>query len=650
MPGIIAEGLAQKYADRVIFEGVSLHLNSGDRAALVGPNGCGKSSLLRLLVGLDHPGKGSVRLIGKTRLGYLPQEPKLDSRLTLFEEMLTAFEELRAQQIELTRLEQEMAKPERQSDSALLDQYAELLTCFESSGGYDYEHRIHEALTGLGFSATQEALPVSHLSGGQSARAALAKLLLSAPDLLLLDEPTNHLDIEAREWLEGHLENWEGGYLIVSHDRYTLDRLAQRIWALDFGELREYQGNYHQYVVQREAERERQWKLYEEQQAFIAKTEDFIRRNLGDKKTSQQAHAREKMLEKVERLEKPREARRMHLEIPLSRPSGERVLEAHGLVIGYRTGASTEKALFRCPDFFLRRGERAVLIGPNGSGKTTFLKVLMGELPPLTGHVQLGHYVKPCTFRQSHWDEEAREQTVLETILRDRDQPISEARDYLGLFLFSGDEIHRRLGELSGGELNRLALARLAQLAGNFLLLDEPTNHLDIDSREILQEALADYPGTILLVSHDRYLIAALATQIWEIRDGQLRIYPGGSEFYRRKRAEESAVQRAAPERQKKVNRTGQDHSRQRERREERERARLKAREAELTQKTSALETEIARLERALAEASTAGDRLRIANLSADYRKAREELERILAEWGQIANELSRLTPSDPNA
>jgi ATP-binding cassette subfamily F protein 3 len=646
LPGIIAEGLAYRYGEIILFQGISLHLESGDRMALVGANGSGKSTLLRLLVGLDHPWKGMVRTVGQVRLGYLPQEPKLRSELTLFEEMLSVFEALRTQQAEMRQLEHQMATAHLQSDPALLNRYAELLHLFEASGGYDYEYRIHQVLTGLGFSVEEEGLPVARLSGGQWARAALARLLLSQPDLLVLDEPTNHLDLEAREWLEGYLDEWKGGYLLVSHDRYALDRLAQRIWALEFGQLREYKGNYHQYVMQRDAERERQWKLYEEQQAFIAKTEDFIRRNLGDKKTSQQAHAREKILEKLERIEKPREARRLHLKILLSRDSGERVLETEGLAIGYRGEAASErseKILFRCPALLLRRGERVVLIGPNGSGKTTFLKVLLGRLQPLGGRLQLGEHVHPCYFRQSQWDPEARSQTLLEALLADREQPISVARDYLGQFLFSEDDVFKQLGDLSGGELSRLALARLTQMAGNLLLLDEPTNHLDIDSREVLQEALADYPGTILLVTHDRYLIAALATQIWEIREGQLRVYPGNYEFYRRKRREEGAVKRNLLS--EKHTGARREEPRQRLRRQQRARARLQTRESELTQLTADLEAEIAALERALVEASTSGDRERLAQLTATYEKKRANLEQAYAEWSRVAEELSRLEP-----
>lgn len=643
MPGITTEELAYRYGEAILFQGVSFHLESGDRVALVGANGSGKSTLLRLLVGLDQPWKGLVRSVGQVRLGYLPQEPKLRSELTLWEEMLTVFEELRAQQAEMRHLERQMTAAQAQSDPVLLGRYAELLQRFESAGGYDYEYRIHQVLVGLGFSTEEEGLPVARLSGGQWARAALARLLLAEPDLLLLDEPTNHLDLEAREWLEGYLDDWKGGYLLVSHDRYALDRLAQRIWALEFGQLREYKGNYHQYVIQRDAQRERQWKLYEEQQALIAKTEDFIRRNLGDKKTSQQAHAREKVLEKLERIEKPQEARRLHLKIPLSRDSGERVLEAQDLAIGYRIEPSSEKVLFRCPELALRRGERVVLIGPNGSGKTTFLKVLLAKLQPLGGRVQLGEHVQPCYFRQSQWDPEARGQTILAALLGDREQPISAARHYLGQFLFSEDDVFKRLGELSGGELSRLALARLTQMAGNFLLLDEPTNHLDIDSREVLQEALANYPGTILLVTHDRYLIAALATQIWEIRNGHLRVYPGNYEFYRRKGREAEEAKRAvAPEKPRSARK---EEPRQRLRRQQRARARLQEREAELTQFSADLEAEMANLEGALAEASTAGDRERIAALTAAYQKRRAELEQAYTEWGQVAEELSRLEP-----
>ncbi|HED04013.1 MAG TPA: ABC transporter ATP-binding protein, partial [Candidatus Fraserbacteria bacterium] len=444
-----------------------------------------------------------------------------------------------------------------------------------------------------------------------------------------------HLDIAAREWLEGYLESRPGGYLIVSHDRYTLDRLAQRIWALEGGRLRQYKGNYHSYVRQRSLELERQWKLYEEQQAFIAKTQDFIRRNLGNKKTSKQAHAREKVLAKLERLESPEQARRMHLTLPISRSSGEEVLRARELVIGYG-----DKELFRCPvELELRRGERVALIGPNGAGKTTLLNVLLGRLPPLSGQVILGHQVEPCYYRQSQWEEAARDQTVLETLLAEREQPISAARAYLGRFLFSGDAVYQRLRQLSGGELSRLALARLAQLAGNLLLLDEPTNHLDIESREILQEALSGYPGTILLVSHDRYLVTDLATQIWEIRSGRLRVYQGNYEFYRRKRSEQAGERRAAPQRTAKGG--SRAEARGQARRRQRARARLQAREQKLTQVIGELEESIAKLEEALAQASQDGDRERLSRLDQAYQAKRQELAQAYAEWGRVAEELN---------
>jgi ATP-binding cassette subfamily F protein 3 len=635
-----AERLTKRFGAELVLVDVSLQVSRGDRIALIGPNGCGKSTLLKLLIGLEEPNDGRIQRAGSARIGYLPQEPRLAGDVGLYKAMVEAKRELRDMEREMRSLEAELT--ERGDDTDLLHRYDELLERYHAAGGYEYESEIHKVLAGLGFSSEDERKPLAHLSGGERARAALARLLLEEPEVLLLDEPTNHLDLQALEWLEEYLFQWKGGFVIASHDRFLIDRLATRIWELEHGHLTEYPGNYSKYLVLKHERVERRQKLYEEQKKLIEKMEDFIRKNIaGGRFRENQAKSRRKMLERLERVEPPRAVKTIHFSISVEEPSGARVLELQDLIVGFRS-VEGETTLFVCPDALIERGERVALIGPNGCGKTTFLRVLAGEIPPLSGSITPGHNVKSSYFRQIHWEELDARQRVLDALLSHKHQTISEARDFLGQFLFSGDDVFKRIDELSGGERSRVALARLAQLGGNFLLLDEPTNHLDLPSREVLQAALQRYEGTVLFVSHDRYLIRALATQIWEVREGRCHVYKGDYEYYLRKRTEEittlSSTDKAA----------GSSRSRRRDRaREERAsrhgqtaRRQLEAREAELTHALTSIEEDVARLERELESASYAGDPERIREASRAYQQKKTELEEIYREWNAVVEEL----------
>jgi ATP-binding cassette subfamily F protein 3 len=632
---IATEDLWHRYGAEVIFEKVSVGVQRGDRIGLVGLNGSGKSTLLRILAGLQEPTGGRVLRARSVRVGYLPQEPLLESTATLFEEMLSAFERLREQEHTLHQLEQMLSCGNPSAE--LLQRYDELLEEFRQGGGYEYRHRIHQVLKGMGFS--DEHQPIAQLSGGQRARAALAKVLLQEPDVLLLDEPTNHLDIEALEWLEEYLSHWKGAFIIVSHDRYFLDKLVNKIWELEFGRLYEYPGNYSRYRALRAERLERQWKRYEEQQEFIKRSEEFIRRNIagGDFRASQ-AQARQKMLEKLERIPKPIVPKRMHLSMNVKSPSGERVLRAKDLVIGY-----AGVPLVRCKNLSVQRGERVALLGPNGSGKSTLLRTIAGELMPLEGTLELGEGVEIAYFRQSQMELDDPDKTVLDVMISNGKMTISEARDFLGKFLFSGDEVFKKLSELSGGERSRLALAQLARLGGNLLLLDEPTNHLDIDSREVLQEALGEYRGTLILASHDRALIQAIATQIWEIHEGELRVYAGNYERYRAQRQTSSGLYAFAGQWPAKMNVKRSLSPGKEQRLRERQRAKLAAREAALMNAITQLEHEIAQIERAMETASYDGDHQKLRELTALYRQKRQELEQLSEEWAQAAEELAKL-------
>ncbi|MGC8838870.1 MAG: ABC-F family ATP-binding cassette domain-containing protein [Anaerolineae bacterium] len=628
---ITARGLAKAYGAQDVFQDVTLSIERGDRIALIGRNGEGKSTLLKVLAGLEPPTAGTVQCARHLSIGYLPQHAGLDSDLTLWEAMLEVFAPLLAQQEELRRLEAEMSAQDA-PDQALLDRYGALLEAFGEAGGYEFEARIRQVLVGLGLGPEKWDEPVRHLSGGEKTRALLARLLLQGPDLLLLDEPTNHLDLQATEWLEGFLATWPGTLVLVAHDRYLLDRLATRVWELEFGRLETYRGNYTAYLEQRAARRERQVREWEAQQDLVRRTEEFVRR-YGAGQRSKEARGRAKRLARLERVERPREARTMALSLRSALRSGDLVLEMEDLVVGYRTEEGEERAVLSVPEARVFRGECVALMGPNGSGKTSLLRTLMGEVPPLGGTFRLGASVVVGYLPQGHGDLDP-EATVLESLLQVKDLPLSEARHVLGRYLFSGDDVFKPVAALSGGERSRLALARLALQGANFLILDEPTTHLDIPSREVLEEVLAGFGGTVLLVSHDRYLVDRLADQVWWAEGGVLETFAGTyAGFVAQREEARKAVREEAPRRE----RRDLDRARRKERS---ERARLEETAARLEAQVLALEEELAQVDEALAAASLAGDVPRLAELARKRQALEAALEGATAAWEAAAEAL----------
>jgi ATP-binding cassette subfamily F protein 3 len=541
---IQAVNLSKAYGAQDVFSDLSVSIPQRARIGLVGANGVGKTTLLRILMGLEEPSAGEVQRARNLRIGYLPQEAVQVKPHTLWEECQQAFTSLHTLQLELRSLESEMRH--RPQDRTVLEAYGKKQAEFEHLGGYVYETRIEQTLSGLGFDRSDYHRHLTQLSGGQRTRALLARLLLENPDLLLLDEPTNHLDISAIEWLEDYLRDWQGAALIVSHDRYFLDRAVNVIWEMT-PSLEVYHGNYSAYLQQRSERYQRRLEEYQAQQALIEKEEEFIRRNLAGQNT-RQAQGRRKRLERLleeARLTLPMETRRIHLKLQPVTRSGDLVVRTSRLSIGY---ADEGRPLFHVPDLILQRGECAAILGPNGAGKTTFLKTLLGQVPPYSGEVVLGASLRIGYFAQAHEGLHP-ERTLMQEIEAVAPNLLpAEIRNYLAKFLFSGDDVFKTVETLSGGERSRLALACLALQGANLLLLDEPTNHLDLPSQEALQAVLADYQGTILLVSHDRYLIDALATQIWEVMpdEAELRIFNGTYSEYKAARQAEAIVEQAS--------------------------------------------------------------------------------------------------------
>ena len=528
---ITVHNLAKSYGANEIFAGLGFQVAEREHVALVGVNGAGKSTVLRIIAGVEHPTDGTVSIATGARVTYLAQETPFQSDRSVRDEARLAFADALAAAERMRAIEHQMADLTGDELDHLLHEYDRLHARFESSGGYDVEHRTDEVLMGLGFVEAQFDEPVRRLSGGQKTRLALAKALLTDPDLLLLDEPTNHLDLVMLEWLETFLRSWSGACLVVSHDRYFLDRVTTRTLDLSFGTLEDYPAPYARYLVLREERMARRLQEYEEQQAFIARTEEFVRKYKAGQR-SREARGRQTRLERLERLERPREQEGLKLKLGSAVRSGRDVLSLSPLRVGFQD-PDGEQHLISTPTLTIERGERVALVGPNGSGKTTLLRTLVRELKPLKGRISFGANVKLGYYAQGH-EGLPLSGTPLSITLGSQPMGEEAARTYLGRFLFSEDDVFKPVASLSGGERSRLALALLLLQQANFLVLDEPTNHLDIHTRETLEEMLLAFEGTILFVSHDRFFIDRIATRTWAIEDGSVSSFLGNYTDYQR--------------------------------------------------------------------------------------------------------------------
>ncbi len=514
-----------------------LSLQNGERIGLIGRNGTGKTTIFKILAGLEEPDSGEIIINNDIEIGLLSQQPDLSQRNTIFEECLEVFaKEIKLQQ-KLSELEEKIANSGSETDR-LLKEYSKLQERFEQSAGYSYESKIKQVAIGLGFKHEELNKTIKMLSGGEKTRVGLIKLLLEEPDLLLLDEPTNHLDIESVEWLEEYLNNYPGSVIIISHDRYFLDRTITRIVEIEFGENEDYPGDYSFYLDEKERRYEIRLKKYQEQQKKIKKIKEQIEQyrvfgnaGAGDNaKFHRQAKSLEKKLEKMERIPKPRKKENISLNLQPSTRSGDEVLKIKDIKFSF-----PGEKLLDGVDLELFRGEKTALIGPNGSGKTTLLKMILSDLEPDSGDIKIGHGVEIGYYAQQNPVFNS-EDTLLQALQMKTGLKTSEARDLLAKFLFKGEDVYKKVGALSGGEVSRLRLLQLMHGKANFLILDEPTNHLDLDSREILEASLNDYAGTVLVVSHDRYFLNKVVDKIYEIKNKEMIKFIGDYDYYLRKR------------------------------------------------------------------------------------------------------------------
>ncbi|MDT2849662.1 ABC-F family ATP-binding cassette domain-containing protein [Vagococcus carniphilus] len=537
-----ANQIARLFGDEVLFENMQLEVQDRSRIALVGRNGAGKSTLLKILAGIEEPDKGTISKTKDLTMGYLDQHTGLESTKTIWEEMLTVFEPIQKMEKRLRQLENQIADEQIQADEKryqqVLVEYDRLQHEFNDLNGYGYESEIKSVLHGFRFEEDYLDHLISNLSGGQKTRLALAKLLLEKPDLLILDEPTNHLDIETLSWLENYLKNYRGALLMVSHDRYFLDKIVEEVYEISRRKMSHYKGNYSRYLDQKAERLEREWKEYEKQQVEISKLEDFVARNLVRASTTKRAQSRRKQLEKMDRIERPQgDEKSAHFLFGIERQSGREVLEVEEAAVGYNQTVLCEPI-----DFQIRKQEAIALVGPNGVGKSTLLKSIIGDIPFVKGKSKVGHHVSIGYYDQEQANLNSQQSVLEELWSEHRTTSEKDIRTVLGSFLFSGEDVKKTIPLLSGGEKARVALAKLSMNRDNFLILDEPTNHLDIDSKEVLENALIDYEGTLLFVSHDRYFINRIATSVLELSETGGKLYHGNYDYYLEKKLEEEQL------------------------------------------------------------------------------------------------------------
>ncbi|HER1523019.1 TPA: ABC-F family ATP-binding cassette domain-containing protein [Streptococcus pyogenes] len=632
---IILQGnkLERSFSGDVLFQNISLQVDERDRIALVGPNGAGKSTLLKLLVGEETPTSGEVNTKKDLTLSYLAQNSRFESDQTIYEEMLKVFEALRQDEKRLRQMEMDMATVSGQDLTRLMTDYDLLTEHFRQQGGFTYESDIKALLNGFKFDESMWQMTIAELSGGQNTRLALAKMLLEKPELLVLDEPTNHLDIETIAWLENYLANYQGALIIVSHDRYFLDKVATVTLDLTPHGLDRYVGNYSRFMTLKAEKLVAEEKQFDKQQKEIAKLEDFVQKNIVRASTTKRAQARRKQLEKIERLDKPTSARKSaHMTFQADKPSGNVVLTVEKAAIGYNQHVLSEPI-----NLDVHKLDAIAIVGPNGIGKSTLIKSVIGQIPFIKGEVKYGANVEIGYYdqTQSHLTSS---NTVLEELWQDfSTTPEVDIRNRLGAFLFSGDDVKKSVAMLSGGEKARLLLAKLSMENNNFLVLDEPTNHLDIDSKEVLENALIDFDGTLLFVSHDRYFINRLATKVLEITENGSTLYLGDYDYYLEKKAELEELARLAAGETVEETKEASATDYQLQKANQKERRRLTRRYEEIEARLETIEERIGAIQE---DMHASNDTAQLIAWQKEWDQLDQEQEALMEEWETIAEQI----------
>ncbi len=628
-----ANKIERSFAGEVLFDNINLQVDERDRIALVGKNGAGKSTLLKILVGEEEPTSGEINKKKDISLSYLAQDSRFESENTIYDEMLHVFNDLRRTERQLRQMELEMGEKSGEDLDKLMSDYDRLSENFRQAGGFTYEADIRAILNGFKFDESMWQMKIAELSGGQNTRLALAKMLLEKPNLLVLDEPTNHLDIETIAWLENYLVNYSGALLIVSHDRYFLDKVATITLDLTKHSLDRYVGNYSRFVELKEQKLATEAKNYEKQQKEIAALEDFVNRNLVRASTTKRAQSRRKQLEKMERLDKPEAGKKAaNMTFQSEKTSGNVVLTVENTAIGY-----DGEVLSQPINLDLRKMNAVAIVGPNGIGKSTFIKSIVDQIPFIKGEKRFGANVEVGYYDQTQ-SKLTPSNTVLDELWNDfKLTPEVEIRNRLGAFLFSGDDVKKSVGMLSGGEKARLLLAKLSMENNNFLILDEPTNHLDIDSKEVLENALIDFDGTLLFVSHDRYFINRVATHVLELSENGSTLYLGDYDYYVEKKvtAEMSQTEEASTSNQAKEASPVNDYQAQKESQKE---------VRKLMRQIESLEAEIEELEsqsQAISEQMLeTNDADKLMELQAELDKISHRQEEAMLEWEELSDQV----------
>ncbi|WP_261089629.1 ATP-binding cassette domain-containing protein [Streptococcus mitis] len=628
-----ANKIERSFAGEVLFDNITLQVDERDRIALVGKNGAGKSTLLKILVGEEEPTSGEINKKKDISLSYLAQDSRFESENTIYDEMLHVFDDLRRTEKQLRQMELEMGEKSGEDLNKLMSDYDRLSENFRQAGGFTYEADIRAILNGFKFDESMWQMKIAELSGGQNTRLALAKMLLEKPNLLVLDEPTNHLDIETIAWLENYLVNYSGALIIVSHDRYFLDKVATITLDLTKHSLNRYVGNYTRFVELKEQKLATEAKNYEKQQKEIAALEDFVNRNLVRASTTKRAQSRRKQLEKMERLDKPEAGKKSaNMTFQSEKTSGNIVLTVENAAVGY-----DGEVLSQPINLDLRKMNAVAIVGPNGIGKSTFIKSIVDQIPFIKGEKRFGANVEVGYYDQTQ-SKLTPSNTVLDELWNDfKLTPEVEIRNRLGAFLFSGDDVKKSVGMLSGGEKARLLLAKLSMENNNFLILDEPTNHLDIDSKEVLENALIDFDGTLLFVSHDRYFINRVATHVLELSENGSTLYLGDYDYYVEKKAEIEMIQteEASTNNQVKESSPVNDYQAQKESQKE---------VRKLMRQIESLEAEIEELEsqsQAISEQMLeTNDAEKLMELQAELDKISHRQEEAMLEWEELSEQV----------